>query len=127
MLKAEAGLFGPVDEVPQRFVPSRLLPLKDGQAFGWRLQVRTPSRSVRVREELTLPAEPKTWGDPEPGIKRKTLPDGRTVVTELHLEPGTDGVISQSWTVTQGDPKGTWVIKVRVDDGPEHSFRLDAR
>jgi hypothetical protein len=126
VLKAESGLFGPYDQVPQSFVPNRLLPLKDGQAFGWRMQLRNPPRQVRVREELTLPAEPKTWGDPEPGLRRKTTPDGRTAVTDQLLEPK-DGVISQSWTVTQGDPKGTWVIKVRVDDGPEHVFRFDAR
>jgi hypothetical protein len=29
--------------------------------------------------------------------------------------------------VTAGDPKGTWVIKVRVENGPEHVFRFDAR
>ena len=126
VLKAEAGLFGPVDQMPQSFVPSSVLPLKDGQAFGWRMQVRTQARLVRVREELTLPAEPRTWGDPEPGLKRKTTSDGRTAITELLLEPK-DGLISQSWTVTQGDPKGSWVLKVRVEDGPEHIFRFNAR
>ena len=112
--------------MPQSFVPSSVLPLKDGQAFGWRMQVRTQARLVRVREELTLPAEPRTWGDPEPGLKRRTTPDGRTAITELLLEPK-NGVISQSWTITQGDPKGGWVVKVRVEDGPEQVFRFDAR
>ncbi len=126
VLKAEAGLFGPVDQMPQSFVPSSVLPLKDGQAFGWRMQVRTQARLVRVREELTLPAEPRTWGDPEPGLKRKTTSDGRTAITELLLEPK-EGLISQRWTVTQGDPKGSWVLKVRVEDGPEHVFRFNAR
>jgi hypothetical protein len=126
VLKAESGLFGPSDQVSQSFIPSRILPLKDGQAFGWRMQLRNPTRQVRVREELTLPAEPKTWGDPEPGLRRKTTPDGRTAITDQLLEPK-DGVISQSWTVTQGDPKGNWVIRVRVGDGPEHVFRFDAR
>lgn len=126
VVKAESGLFGPADQLASAFTPSKVLPLRDGQAFGWRMQVKTPARTVRVREELTLPAEPKTWGDPEPGLKRKTSPDGRTATTELVLEPR-NGVISQSWTVTRGDPPGTWVIRVRVDDGPEVVFRFEAR
>jgi hypothetical protein len=126
VLKAESGLFGTSEAGTQTFVATRALPLKDGQAFGWRIQLRTQATTVRVREELTLPAEPKTWGDPEPGLKRRTTPDGRTAVTELQLAPR-NGFISQSWTVTTGDPKGTWVIKVRVEDGPEHVFRFDAR
>lgn len=126
VLKAEGGLFASGDSSDDRFVASRALPLKDGQAFGWRIQLRQPARTVVVREELTLPAEPRTWGDPEPGLKRRTTADGRTAITELRLTPR-NGVISQSWTVTTGDPKGTWVIKVRVEDGPEHVFRFDAR
>jgi len=126
VLKAESGLFTPVDAAAPGFVATTALPLKDGQAFGWRIQLRTQARMVRVREELSLPEEPKTWGDPEPGLKRRTTPDGRTAITELQLEP-VNGVISQSWTVTSGDPKGTWVIKVRVEDGPEHVFRFNAR
>ncbi len=126
VLKAESGLFSGGDAATAPFVPSAVLPLKDGQAFGWRMQVRTPQRTVKVREELTLPAEPKTWGDPEPGLKRKTSPDGRTATTEVLLEPR-NGHIGQTWTVTEGDPKGSWTIRVRIDDGPVHTFRFEAR
>ncbi len=126
VLKAEGGLFAPGDGADSAFVASKVLPLKDGQVFGWRIQLRHPARAVRVREELSLPAEPKTWGDPEPGLKRRTTADGRSAITELQLTPR-DGFISQSWTVTTGDPKGTWVIKVRVEDGPEQVFRFEAR
>ena len=37
-----------------------------------------------------------------------------------------DGVIQFTWTVTTGDPKGTWLLKVKVEDLPEQSFRLQA-
>ena len=126
VLKAEGGLFGAAESPASGFMATSSLPLKDGQAFGWQITLRNPPRNVRVREELTLPSEPKTWGDPEPGIKRKTTPDGRAAITELQLQP-VNGVISQSWMVTTGDPKGRWVIKVRVEDGPEHVFVFNAR
>ena len=124
--QAQAGLLGPPAAALSQFVPSTTLPLQDGQQFGWRLQLQTKLKTVRVREELTLPAEPRTWGDPEPDLKRKTSADGRTATTELQLVP-VDGVIQFSWTVTRGDPAGTWVLKVQVEDLPVQIFRLQAK
>ena len=90
------------------------------------MNIQTDKQKVLVREELTLPAEPRTWGDPEPDLKRKTSADGKTATTEIWLEPR-DGVIFHSWTVTQGDPPGSWVLRVWVDGQPQRSFRLEAR
>ncbi len=127
VLKAEVGLLGPRDEAGRQvFTPTTTLPLRDGQEFGWRLVLKTRQPFVRVREELTLPAEPRTWGDPEPDVKRRTTPDGRTAITEWRLAPQ-DGVLQSAWTVTTGDPTGTWVLKLKVEDQPERVFRLQAR
>jgi hypothetical protein len=126
VLSAQTGLFGQVDDPAPTFTPSATVPLRDGQVFGWRMKVDTRQPRVRVLEELTLPQEPRTWGDPEPGLKRKTSPDGRTATTEVWLEPR-DGYISHTWVVTQGDPPGPWVIRVQVDGQPPRVFRLDAR
>ena len=127
VLRAEVGLLGARDEAGrQRFSPGTQLPLRDGQEFAWRLVVKTNKPFVRVREELTLPAEPRTWGDPEPDIRRRTTPDGRTAITEWRLAP-VDGVLQSAWTVTTGDPPGTWVLKLKVEDQPERVFRLQAR
>ena len=125
ILSAQAGLFGEPGTETAQFTQSASLPLKDGQAFGWRMSVQTTKKKVLVREELTLPKEPKTWGDPEPDIKRKTTPDGRTAITEVWLEPR-DGFIFHTWTVTAGDPKGIWVLKVSVEGQAERIFRLQA-
>ena len=124
--QAQAGLVGPPSAAPSQFVPSATLPLRDGQEFGWRMQLQTKLTQVRVREELTLPAEPRTWGDPEPSLKRKPSADGKTATTELLLVP-VNGVIQFTWTVTQGDPAGTWQLKVQVEDLPPQTFRLQAR
>ena len=127
VLRAEVGLLGPRDAAGrQPFTPGTLLPLRDGQEFAWRLVVKTKRPFVRVREELTLPAEPRTWGDPEPDVRRRTTPDGRTAITEWRLAP-VDGVLQSAWTVTTGDPPGTWVLKLKVEDQPVREFRLQAR
>ena len=125
ILSAQAGLFGEPGTETTQFSRSASVPLKDGQAFGWRMSVQTAAKKVLVREELTLPQEPKTWGDPEPDIKRKTTSDGRTAITEVWLEPK-DGFIFHTWTVTKGDPKGVWILKVSVQGQAERSFRLQA-
>ena len=125
ILSAQAGLFGEPGTETTQFTQSATVPLKDGQAFGWRMSVQTASKRVLVREELTLPEEPRTWGDPEPDIKRKTTSDGRTAITEVWLEPK-DGFIFHTWTVTKGDPKGVWSLKVSVQGQAERIFRLQA-
>lgn len=125
IVTAQAGLFGTPGDEAGAFMPSSRLPLKDGQTFGWTMTLQTTRTRVRVREEITLPQEPRTWGDPEPDIKRKTTADGKTAITEVWLEPR-NGRIFHTWTVTQGDPKGSWVIKVLVDGQAERVFRLEA-
>jgi hypothetical protein len=127
VLRAEAGLFSLPDVAGrQSFTAATVLPLRDGQEFGWRLVVKTRKPFVRVREELTLPAEPRTWGDPEPDVKRRTTPDGRTAITEWRMAP-VDGVLQSAWTVTTGDPRGTWVLRLTVEDQPVREFRLQTR
>ncbi|MFN9744664.1 MAG: hypothetical protein ACK57B_03320 [Betaproteobacteria bacterium] len=127
VLRAEVGLLAPADATGrQAFTPAGVLPLRDGQEFAWRLVVQTRQPFVRVREELTLPAEPRTWGDPDPGVRRRTTPDGRTAITEWRLAPQ-DGVLQSAWTVTTGDPPGTWVLTLTVEDQAPRVFRLQAR
>jgi hypothetical protein len=127
VLRAEVGLLAPADAAGRRAVtPAGVLPLRDGQEFAWRLVVQTRQPFVRVREELTLPAEPRTWGDPEPEVRRRTTPDGRTAITDWRLAPR-DGVLQSAWTVTSGDPPGAWVLTLTVEDQPPRVFRLQAQ
>jgi len=116
---AEFGLFRP-DGTLQ---PTTTVPHAVDQAYGWRMSLNTRLSQVRVREELTLPAEPTTWGDPEPGFKRKVSADGRSAITELTLELRA-GQISQAWAVAPGDPKGEYLLKVKVEGAPEKVFRF---
>lgn len=122
ILQAEFGLF----ERGSRFRATATVPLVVDQVYGWRLVLKTPRRLVQVQEELTLPDEPATWGDPDPQVQRKTSADGRSATTRLQLRP-VDGIISQSWSVAPGDPKGAYVLRVRVENLPERVFRFEVR
>lgn len=126
IVAAQSGLFAPPGDRSAAFTASRQLPLQDGQAFGWRLRLAPAGGEVRVRETLTLPAEPRTFGDPEPGLRRRTSPDGRSVISEYRLQPQ-DGWIANSWTVTRGDPPGRWRITVELEGQPPQVFEFEAR
>ena len=117
--RAEFGLFA-ADGALQA---AATVPLRVDQAYGWRMSLRTALSQVRVREELILPAEPATWGDPEPGLKRKVSPDGRSAVTELVL-PVQNGQVTQAWAVAPGDPPGEYLLKVKLEGAPEQVFRF---
>jgi hypothetical protein len=119
IVRAEFGPFRPDGTL----LPGTTVPRAVDQAYGWRMNLNTRLTSVRVREELTLPAEPATWGDPEPGLKRKVSADGRTALTELTLELRA-GQVSQAWAVAPGDPKGEYLLKVKVEGAPEQVFRF---
>jgi hypothetical protein len=126
ILAAESGLFSEPSSQILSFVPSSRLPLRDGQSFGWRIKVQTTKKRVLVQEEVILPSEPKTWGDPEPDLKRRTSPDGRMATSQYELEPQA-GYIFNSWVVTTGDPRGTWIIRVTVEGNPPQTFRFQAQ
>lgn len=123
----ECGIFSaPAAGAEPSLQPSQRLPLRDGQVFGWRIKLAPTGVPLRVREAITLPAEPKTWGDPEPELKRRTSADGRTVQSEYRLEARA-GYLSNAWAVSPGDPKGAWQMKVSVEGQPERSCRFDAQ
>ena len=127
ILQAEFGVFdNSLLSAAPRFRAAATVPRVVDQAYGWRLVLKTTRRQVQVQEELTLPAEPGTWGDPDPQVQRKTSADGRTATTRLLLQP-VDGVISQSWSVAPGDPQGVYVLRVRVENLPERVFRFEVR
>ena len=121
--------FGVFTQSPQRqseFRPTNVIPLVVDQSYGWVAEVKTRMECVKVREELTLPNEPKTWGDPDPQLKQSISRDGRTATTEACLKP-INGVIAQSWSVAPGDPRGAYIVRVWIEDQAPRVFRFEAR
>ena len=88
VLKAEFGLFYPTASGGSpAFVPAKVVPLVRDQAYGWVIVLKTKAKTVRWREEFTLPGSPATWGAPEPFGTRSTSDDGRTTITEREVTP----------------------------------------
>ena len=107
------------------FQRTDVVPLIPGQAYGWIMRVPTRASSVRIREELILPAPAPEWGTfGNPGIT--VAADRRSAVTEIDV-PVVDGTISNSWQVAEGDPPGPYVIRVSVEGQPATVFRFTLR
>lgn len=106
--------------VDGRVVASVEIPHYPGSPFGWRLELGcAPDTMIDYVEQLRLPI-PGDWGlDPE-----LTISNGGRVATVRSQLPCTDGAIEKGWTVSDGDPAGTWTIKVTAAGFTTQTFRL---
>lgn len=126
IVQADFGVFDARPGAPPAWRSTSQVPHRVDQGYGWVLTLAGAPARVQVREELTLPAIPETWGDPEPGLKRRISPDGRTAITERVLEVQ-QGRIAQAWAVAPGDPRGAYLLKVTVEQLPGQVFRFELR
>ena len=121
VIKKQFGILTEVDDC-FNFVPVTKVPLVIGQSFGWLLRVKTDRAKVVVREEQTLAAPPASFGTGDNASDISS--DGRTCITELHLEPDEDGLIYNFWEVAKGDPAGPASFRLFIDDELVASFKF---
>ena len=119
VLKAEFGIV-----VPGGFRPSTKVPLKDGQGFGWVIQLETPRDTIRWREELRLPAAPQTWQADEASGKHTMSADRRTSTLERTARVE-NGMIYNLWQISPGDPPGRYTVRVMIEDLLVSTFEFD--
>lgn len=119
VLKAEFGIV-----VPGGFRASTKVPLKDGQGFGWVIQLETPRDTIRWREELRLPAAPQTWQADEANGKHTMSADRRTSTLERTARVE-NGMIYNLWQISPGDPPGRYSVRVMIEDLLVSTFEFD--
>lgn len=126
---AEFGLFNDDESGQPVFVPTRSVPLVEGQSYGWIVSLpnSAPGKKVRWREEFVLPAAPSTWGEADPDVRQRISSDGRTSVKEAEVVVPEDGRIANAWSVAPGDPAGRYVIRVFVDGQKVRTFEFDLK
>ena len=123
--------FGILESSPggdDRFVPAQELPAKDGQVFGWVLDVETTRPSLHWQEHLRLPRAPVDWGDAANDPDVLISSDGKTVVAQ-----GEDLVEDRElsrfyWSLASGDPAGDYELDLAVEGKPvaHFTFRVPA-
>jgi hypothetical protein len=124
VLKAQFGVLDPWGSANPGFRPSTKVPLKEGQVFGWMIELESKSQTVRWREEIRLPAAPAAWRSDDKEARHTLSADRRTSVLEREqrLE---DGMIYSFWQLEPGDPKGRYSIRVMVEGLLVSSFDFE--
>lgn len=127
IVSAEFGIFDASNPDELVFEPTRSVPHRLGQRYGWSIEVRTGKRSVSVREEYLIPnaAPAADAAGPESGVL--TLPQPRrNQVSQRQLVP-VDGMIYGEWAVGPGEPAGHRHLQVVIDEQAVADFEFDVK
>lgn len=127
VVAAEFGVFDASD--PQRviFEPTRVVPHREGQRYGWMIELRGIKRSVSVREEYLLPSravEGRT--DSAEGTKLVIPLERRNQVSQRQLVP-VDGRIYGEWSIGPQEPPGRRQLDVVVEGQVAASFEFEVK
>ena len=116
--KSEFGVKIVNSEGKVNFFPTTTVPLKEGDAYGWRITLDNyqgeVKGKVKWREVLTLPQAPETWTT-ENNKNFSISKDGKTAISTRTVTP-VNGVIENFWTISPGDPLGKHQIEVYIDE-----------
>jgi hypothetical protein len=121
--KAEFGLKRVDFRGKTNVIPTTRVPLREGNIYGWRIQLKDYQSEVKWREVLRLPKPPETWGT-DNGEDFSISRDGTTAQTK-RIQSAEDGVIENFWTIAPGDPLGKYKIEVYIDDRLIGSFEFE--
>ena len=127
VVSAEFGVFDASD--PQRvvFSPATVVPRREGQRYGWMIELRGAGRSVSVREEYLLPSRVEEKRTESAAGTQLVIPlDRRSQVSQRQLVP-VDGRIWGEWEVGPQEPAGKRQLEVIVDGQLAASFSFELR
>ncbi|MBD2294367.1 hypothetical protein H6G06_12945 [Anabaena sphaerica FACHB-251] len=113
--KSEFGVRIVDSQGKANFFPTTKVPLKKGDAYGWRIKLQNYRGKVKWREVLRLPKTPETWATQEKDENFSLSADGTTAITK-RTQTVTNGVIENFWKIAPGDPLGKHRIEVYIDD-----------
>lgn len=105
------------------FFPTTTVPLKEGDAYGWRIKLDNYPSKIQWREVLTLPKPPETWIT-ENRQNLSISKDGKTA-TSTRIQTPVNGVIENFWTISPGDPLGKHQIEVYIDERLLATFEFE--
>lgn len=121
--QAAFGLFPSEESGRTKFVSSTKIPFVVGESYGWVLTVKTSRKTVKYRDELTLPKPITQWGQPT-GAEQMVASDGKSAVAEREASVE-NGQIHGGWGIADSDPRGRYVSKVTLEDGQTLVFEFD--
>lgn len=127
IVRAEFGVFDARDSREVAFAPTRVVPHREGQRYGWVIEVQTRQRSLSVREEYLFPNPVKTPKSDDPIVADLEMPLHRhNQISQRQLVP-VDGKIYGEWEVGPGEPAGHRHLQVVIEDRVAASFEFDVK
>lgn len=124
IVRAEFGIFDVTNPRETLFEPSRIVPHRAGQRYGWVIEVRTQLRSLSVREEYLLPAAGKIES---PNANTVVIPfERRNQVSQRQLVPQ-EGRIFGEWEVGPNEPPGRRHLQVVVEGEVAADFEYEVK
>lgn len=122
--KSEFGVRIVDSQGKANFFPTSKVPLKQGDAYGWRIKLQNYQGKVKWREVLSLPKAPETWATPEKDENFSLSKDGTTAMTK-RTQTSKNGVIENYWKIAPGDPLGKHKIEVYIDNRLIATFEFE--
>lgn len=130
IVSAEFGLFDASNPRELAFEPSNVVPRREGQHYGWVIELRTSQRTVTVSEEYLLPTPQKAAKAEkavDPVSESLEIPTYRRSQVSLRQLAPMDGRIYGEWAVGPKEPPGHRRLQVLVEGQVAATFEYDVK
>lgn len=127
LISAEFGTFDASNPSEVVFEPTRLIPHRQGQRYGWAIALRTTLRSVSVSEEYLLPNAAQSRPSPGNSELVMDIPQARrNQVSQRQLVP-VDGMIYGEWVIGPDEPAGRRHLQVVIEGQEAARFQFEVK
>jgi hypothetical protein len=124
IVHAEFGVFDTRDQKTV-FSESSVVSRKQGQRYGWVIEIRTKKPSLSVREEYLLPNAANA-NSPEKASEGLILWERRSQVSQRQLTP-VENLIYGEWVSGPNEPAGHRHLQVIIEDETVADFEFDVK
>lgn len=127
IVSAEFGTFDASNPKQMIFDPGTRVPHREGQRYGWIIEVKTRNRTLSVREEYVMPTPGKADQPADPlaeslGLKNER----RSQVSQRQLVPD-EGRIYGEWAIGPNEPAGRRQLQVIIEGQVAASFDFEVK
>lgn len=127
IVSAEFGVFDVSNPKEMVFEPTRVVPHRQGQRYGWAIEVKTNKRSLSVSEEYLLPNPARAQPSPDKsGVVVEIPQQRRSQVSQRQLVP-VEGMIYGEWVIGPNEPAGHRHLQVVIEDQVAVRFEYDVK
>ena len=124
---AEFGTFDASNPQEVNFVPTRVVPHRVGQRYGWVIDVATTRRSLGVREEYLLPMPAKAKAAEAANAIDTDIPlVRRNQVSQRQLVPENGRIVGE-WEIGPNEPAGHRHLQVLIEGDVAADFEYDVK